>query len=876
LDVKIRYGLIALALIAALFGEGGTLAFRLDPSLAWRVLETEHFSIVFPEGLEALAERSAQIAERAHKFWSEELEYSPEGKTTIVLADQSDLSRVLTSIFPHNVILLDHPWSAEYLGASYGLEQLIYSEYGRIVSATRLDGFASDLYALLGKLVSPGLLEPLWLREGLSEYPARDRSLMEMVVRAMAERGFPTLAQLSTPHERWSWPPAKLQARAIGVLLLQYLQETYGEGVLYKLSRAHVERPIASAAIGALKLVTGRSPQEIYHNFQLWAKERLQAGAQGGIKSEKRLSRVGFWSLFPSWSPDGTEIVYKHMGPGRLAGLRIVGRDGSGDRPIIYCECGPPAWLDEHTLIYPKLGLWGRFQSFYDLYSYDLISLKEERLTYGERIYLVEPFPDGRRLLVMRSERGMRSSLIIFDYITRSRQILKEFGPEAHVQSLALSPDGSKIALSIWMDGEGQDVYLLESEGGGLIRLTSDPALDLDPSFSKDGEFVLFSSDRSGSFELYAYHLPGGRLFRVSSGPLGGFAPKVSPGGEELAFVGYGPEGFSIYSTEYDPAHWQPISSLSHIEAAESPPEAPSPELKPYDPAPALLPTFWLPLLTPGHIGLFTRSEDPLRQHRYSLTLGLSLETLEPLYKLDYTNAQLFPLIHIGLEVSPKGQRQRLALEFPFMMGLSSERTLAAGIEQEPGKTEIFLQGRLTDFGGLDLFQRRSTLFVAGALIFSAEGLKRRLAVKWEELLKLPLESGIGPHNLRLHASSAWSDLEEFRLGLRGYEDRLQGRQLLLAGIQYSFPIWAIEWGCCRSSPWPIFFDDLRGGLFLDFGTAGSQLELGRLRASLGAELKLKVIVGYGLAEGWIRLGLAYAFEAQDLKIYLDLESGSI
>ncbi|MBA2303274.1 MAG: PD40 domain-containing protein, partial [Acidobacteria bacterium] len=47
------------------------------------------------------------------------------------------------------------------------------------------------------------------------------------------------------------------------------------------------------------------------------------------------------------------------------------------------------------------------------------------------------------------------------------------------------------------------DVWLLETAGGRLTRLTTHPANDIHPFWSPDGERMLFSSNRTGSYHLY-------------------------------------------------------------------------------------------------------------------------------------------------------------------------------------------------------------------------------------------------------------------------------------------------------------------------------------------------------------------------------------
>ena len=47
----------------------------------------------------------------------------------------------------------------------------------------------------------------------------------------------------------------------------------------------------------------------------------------------------------------------------------------------------------------------------------------------------------------------------------------------------------------------------MNSDGSVPVRLTSNPANDLNPVFSPDGSKVLFHSNRSGNYDLYLMDL---------------------------------------------------------------------------------------------------------------------------------------------------------------------------------------------------------------------------------------------------------------------------------------------------------------------------------------------------------------------------------
>jgi Tol biopolymer transport system component len=82
------------------------------------------------------------------------------------------------------------------------------------------------------------------------------------------------------------------------------------------------------------------------------------------------------------------------------------------------------------------------------------------------------------------------------------------------------------------------DIYLFETSGSAPRRLTDDPALDYNPVFSPDGQWVVFCSERRGNPDLYALDLMHeGPLRLLTDSPAMEDAPAFSPDGRRLAFV---------------------------------------------------------------------------------------------------------------------------------------------------------------------------------------------------------------------------------------------------------------------------------------------------------------------------------------------------
>ena len=101
------------------------------------------------------------------------------------------------------------------------------------------------------------------------------------------------------------------------------------------------------------------------------------------------------------------------------------------------------------------------------------------------------------------------------------------------------SPDAvsqGKIAFASDRDGNFE-IYLMDADGGGQIRLTENPAEDYSPSWSVDGKRLAFVSTRDGKPEIYTMNADGTSLSRLTNNNSNDLHPIWSPDGQRIAFV---------------------------------------------------------------------------------------------------------------------------------------------------------------------------------------------------------------------------------------------------------------------------------------------------------------------------------------------------
>jgi len=103
------------------------------------------------------------------------------------------------------------------------------------------------------------------------------------------------------------------------------------------------------------------------------------------------------------------------------------------------------------------------------------------------------------------------------------------------------TPDTSKI---LYCDGSADswNIWVMDTDGNNKTQLTTDPAHDYlsntrDNICSIDGKSFFFTSDRSGSGDIYRLHLDGTGLIQMTNHDSTDYNPIPSPDGRYLAFI---------------------------------------------------------------------------------------------------------------------------------------------------------------------------------------------------------------------------------------------------------------------------------------------------------------------------------------------------
>jgi len=679
---------------------------QANPDLKFRTITTEHFIIHYHVGIEEVADRTAMLAERAYDRLTLGLGHAPRLRTHVIITDTTDASNGFANAVPYPRIRLfaAAPDTLSVLG-SYDdwIDILMTHEFVHVVHIDTVHGLPRLLNALVGfgvvgKVSGPNIVQPRWIVEGLatmyeSELSAQGRhrsALFNMFLRmAVLDGRFQRIDQVNSGARVF---PHGSSVYLYGLHVIHYIGARYGLDKLAELSHIYGGRLIPWGINRALQDVIGVDFDQIYEECQTELERRFFAEARliraRGLRQGRRLTFTssagssGAHTRYPVWAPDDRSIYFYDDDGHKQAGIRRITADGARiregrgigsqaksldiERIIDVEDSARPAFIgpNEDQIVFEMTQVHDLRYRWSDLYRWKGPDRRgREQLTFGLRARSPDVSPDGRRAAFVRNDSG-QSRIAILELDTLETV---ELAPLEHVQQVYdpdWHPDGTRIAYAAWRDGGYRDIYVYDLETGTHEQITADRAMDNSPEWSADGRWLLFSSDRSGVYNIHAYDTETAKLWQVSNVLGGAFEPALNHAGDEIVYVGYSSSGYDLWKMDFDPeALLEPMTPIPAWPTADDPTpareadagRAPSLDSKPY----RFTRTFFPRTLIPSAfefesgslfstLGLSLAIEDVIGYHSLVGNFEWLTGINRPSGSASYRTSRLFPTFIVG------------------------------------------------------------------------------------------------------------------------------------------------------------------------------------------------------------------------------------
>lgn len=191
-----------------------------------------------------------------------------------------------------------------------------------------------------------------------------------------------------------------------------------------------------------------------------------------------------------------------------------------------------------------------------ELFISDWDGENREQLTF-HRTIVVSPAwsKDGKKIaytaFLQRAVSKVRNAdLLIYDLQSRKSKLISY---RKGINSGAFFEPSGNLLITI-SSGESPDIYRIDPNGEILQKITDGPnqAMNVEPALSPDGQYLAFSSDRSGRPMIFISGPNGENPKRITFAGSFNAAPSWFPDSKKLAFAGWLEKAFDIYTINRD------------------------------------------------------------------------------------------------------------------------------------------------------------------------------------------------------------------------------------------------------------------------------------------------------------------------------------
>src|SRR5215217_146550 len=252
-------------------------------------------------------------------------------------------------------------------------------------------------------------------------------------------------------------------------------------------------RAIALMAKGMSNTQWWRNGHSHIDETELWLKPLAEAAPY------QQLLPAGAKNAFPMWRPDGGALYYMSD----ASGTENIWRLTLGGKPEQVTR------FTDGRVLWPTIGYDGKtivFERGFSIWSLDTAT--------------------GKTVQTPITLRGAPAS-------TSERRL-----NESKFDSLAVSPDGKKLALVV----RGEIFAVSAKDGGAAQRITRTPGVERDVAWSKDSRKLIYVSERDLAANLYEYDFASDSERALTTGTGRNTTPVVSPDGKAIAYIRGGKE----------------------------------------------------------------------------------------------------------------------------------------------------------------------------------------------------------------------------------------------------------------------------------------------------------------------------------------------
>ncbi len=551
-----------------------------NPSLLhWHQIKTPHFRIIYPEGFEKEAMRTANTLEYVYKPVSLTLQRQPR-KIPVVLQNQTAVSNGFVTITPrHSQFFTTPPQDYTLLGNNDWLNLLSVHEFRHVVQYEKaLTGFSKGIYWLFGNngLGLVTITVPSWFWEGdavgtetaLTEggrgrIPAFDLAFR---TRLIAQKPFAYNKAYLRSYKHYV-----PNHYVLGYFMTTYVKRHYGPEAWGRILTRTYNLPfIPFRFSGAIKKETGLKVEKLYRKTvqeldSLWTGQVAELEETPVTALPTNQNRAFTNYQYPQYLTDG-RIIAQKSGLADIEKFVVLDKNAGEKKVFVPGFISPNGMLSvaNDRIVWTESGFdirWGQ-RDYTVIKTFDVNTGEKQQLTRQTRLSAPAFSPDGNRIVAVQVTQKNEYSLVILNGQT-GEEIQKLANPANDFYIMPRFTDDGGAVVAIKQNRQGKTIERINWQSGERKELIPYTSLNIGHAVPQ-GEYVFFNSPYNGIDNIYAVHQSTGQQYQVTDRKYGAYNPAFSPDGKEMAYNDFTPGGFRIVTMPNDSTLWRPLANVTN------------------------------------------------------------------------------------------------------------------------------------------------------------------------------------------------------------------------------------------------------------------------------------------------------------------------
>lgn len=570
---NIKKYIALLILVVSLFLTAQTASYN-HSELKWLSFETEHFVFLYHQGTEKSVNRFANVAEHVFEQITDLYRYKPEQKMYVIVNDYDDFANGGAYYYNNKIHLWAPNLDYDLRGTHNWFKNLFTHEFSHMIqlqTAKKTVDNIPGIYlqntsyepdkrrdiltgypSVLASFSIPMNVIPGWFAEGVAQNQDygrfnfdfwdanRDMNFRERLLSGQAF-SYEKLQDFGnkTSHEGET-------VYNTGMAFVSYMFDRFGKDVGSRIS-FEMGKPLTYNFDTAIHTATGTEAKALYNEFlkekEKEYREKLK-NVNENLVSGTDISDSAFVNSHPVLSPDGTKLAFlstKETGEVTFYRRGLFLKDLKTDSVKMlapYVGVSGLSWSPCGQYVYygrvDKYSKYGNL--FYDLYKWDIAKEEEIRLTEGLRALNPAVSPDSTTIAFVASKDGTQN-LYLLNEKTKEVKNLTNLTNGTQFYLPKWNKDGSKLVIARSDLNHGRDIVIFDRETGQIELEIKSPYDFRNPVFSDDDNYIYYSSDETGIFNIYRYNLNKQTKELVTNVRGGAFYPDVNS--NTLYYINY-------------------------------------------------------------------------------------------------------------------------------------------------------------------------------------------------------------------------------------------------------------------------------------------------------------------------------------------------